>query len=60
VIEVDRMMKMLGNVVYTLNQIEVHGEANLNKLLGCIQSVAEVREMLAKAMPEVSADGHGN
>lgn len=54
------MMKMLGNVVYTLNQIEVHGETNLNKLLGCIQSVAEVREMLAQAMPEVSADGHGN
>lgn len=57
----DEKLKILGNVLFTLNQIEVHGEANLNKLLGCIQSIAEVRDMLAKAaVPEVSADGHGN
>lgn len=43
----------IEKLIYTLNQIEVHGQSNLDKLLGCI--------MLLKSelsnVKEVNTDG---
>ena len=33
------MNDKLNQIIYTLNQIEVHGAENLNRLLGCIQAL---------------------
>lgn len=56
----------LALVVETLETVEVHGSTNMNKMLGCIQMLNEVKRHMeqeraaAKAAPEVTADGNGN
>ena len=56
----------LALVVETLETVEVHGSTNMNKMLGCIQMLNEVKRHMeqekaaAKATPEVTADGAGN
>lgn len=57
----------LALVVEALETVEVHGSANMNKMLGCIQMLNEVKRHMeqekaaAKAAPEVNADGsNGN
>lgn len=40
--ELKETKKMIDDVLFTLNTIEVHGEINLNRLLGCIQVLGRV------------------
>lgn len=40
--ELKETKKMVDDVVYTLNTIEIHGEDNLNRLLGCIQVLKRI------------------
>lgn len=53
-------------VVQALEQIEVRGSGNMDKLLGCIKIInATVIQMkqeaaAAQAAPEVKTDGNGN
>ena len=36
------MNEILQAVVFTLNEIEVHGADNMSKLLGCINALTEI------------------
>lgn len=53
-------------VAQALEQIEVHGSENMDKLLGCIKiinaTVIQMKQEAAQvqAAPEVNADGNGN
>lgn len=38
-------MDTITAVICTLNQIEVHGKDNLNRLLACIQELEKLREL---------------
>ena len=38
------MEQKIALIINTLNQIEVRGYNNLNKLLGCIQALEEILE----------------
>lgn len=56
--ELKETKKMVDDVVYTLNTIEIHGEDNLNRLLGCIQVLKRISSDLdaiscAKDNPDV-------
>lgn len=47
--------KTITQLIYTLNQIEVHGQQNLSMLLGCVETLQlALSEIKAK---EVNADG---
>ena len=41
-------VQLLNAVLNTLNDIEVKGAKNLNALLGCMQTLEEVRNKLIK------------
>lgn len=34
--------QLIFNIINTLEQVEVHGSANLNRLLGCIQALESI------------------
>lgn len=56
--ELKETKKMVDDVVYTLNTIEIHGEDNLNRLLGCMQVLKRISSDLdiiscAKDNPDV-------
>lgn len=36
------MLEILQAIVLTLEDVEVHGSANLSKLLGCINALKEI------------------
>lgn len=55
----DEKMMILGRVLYTLDQIEVRGKQNMDKLLGCIQGVEHLKELLEQEKA-VTADGNGD
>lgn len=44
--------QILQLVINTLNTIEVHGESNLNALLGCIQTLQKLIPASAQARRE--------
>lgn len=46
--EVKEAKKMLDDVIYTLNLIDVRGEDNLNRVLGCIQTLKLVSSDFSK------------
>ena len=35
-------MELLQQIIFTLEDIEVHGSENMSKLLGCIQALNEL------------------
>lgn len=37
---------ILGRLIYTMDGIEVHGEENLSKMLGCIQELKRLKSLL--------------
>ena len=39
---------ILTSVIYTLNQVEVKGKANLDSLLGCIQTLEKLKTALER------------
>lgn len=39
-------LEIIGRVLYTLDQLEVHGKKNLSMLLGVTQEVEKLRAML--------------
>ena len=52
------MLKELQAIKNTLNLIEVHGEDNLNSLLGCIQAVNALIHEQSKEVQPHGADDH--
>lgn len=46
--EAKEAKKMLDDVIYTLNLIDVRGEDNLNRVLGCIQTLKLVSSDFSK------------
>lgn len=51
-------LKTISAVINTLNQITVSGEGNLDKLLGCIMALKQVKEQLEQP-PEIVIDEIG-
>ena len=52
------MLQKLYAIKNTLNQLEVKGEANLDKLLGCIQAVNALIHEQSKEVQPHGADDH--
>lgn len=54
------MKKILNDLIYSLNQVEVHGKQNLDILLGCIQTLEQLKGMVktVTTQEEVTADDH--
>ena len=50
------MKEILDTLIFSLNQIEVHGKKNLDILLGCIQTLEKLRGMV-KTKTEVIEEG---
>lgn len=51
-------MEILRAIIYTLNQIEVHGKENLDRLLGSIQELEKLDASLrAKSKKEEKTNG---
>ena len=46
------MLEKLNLVVYTLNNIEVKGKDNMDKLLGCILTLEEIEDEIKKSKVE--------
>lgn len=46
------MKQFLNNLELTLNAIEVKGEQNLNRLLGCILAVKQAKQSLGNEETE--------
>ena len=42
----EEAVKLLERVIYTLNQVEVRGEDNMDKVLGCTRAVRQAVGML--------------
>lgn len=40
------MKEILDNLIFSLNQVEVHGKKNLDIMLGCIQTLEKLRGMV--------------
>lgn len=55
----DEKTTILSRVLFTMEQIDVHGKTNMNKMLGCIQELEKLKAMLEQA-GSVSTDGDGN
>lgn len=43
----DENVRIITRVLYTLEQVEVRGKQNLDKLLGCMQALEALKESLA-------------
>lgn len=41
-------LKILNRVLYTLDQVQVNGKRNMNMLLGSIQELEKLKELLEK------------
>ena len=48
---------LIKNIICTLNQIDVHGKDNLDKLLGCIMVLERALAEATNQEKEVSKDG---
>lgn len=42
----DDIMKTIARIIYTINQVDVRGKENMDKLLGCIQALEGLQERL--------------
>lgn len=38
------MYGLLDSIIFTLNKVETHGKDNLDRLLGCIQTLEQLRD----------------
>lgn len=47
-------INLIASIKNTLEQVEVHGSANLNKLLGCIQALESI---IQQEQSEEDTDG---
>lgn len=43
----DDLINTLNSVIYTLNQVEVKGKANLERVLACVQTLEELKDKMA-------------
>ena len=39
------MNETIEKIIYTLNQISVHGESDMSRMLGCIQELRKLEEV---------------
>lgn len=49
-------MEVIKAVITTLNNLEVHGKDNLNRLLGCIHALESIVRPAEAAPPEPSGE----
>lgn len=55
------MKDIFDNLIYSLNQVEVHGKKNLDILLGCIQTLEQLKGMIKTTTETVEPEeGNGN
>ncbi len=40
------MKELLDTLIYSLNQVDVHGKKNLDIMLGCIQTLEQLKGMV--------------
>lgn len=50
------MKEILDTLIFSLNQVEVHGKKNLDIMLGCIQTLEKLSGMV-KTKTEVIEEG---
>lgn len=50
-------INLIASIKNTLEQIEVHGSANLNKLLGCIQALDSIIQQEQSKEEEEETNG---
>lgn len=50
-------INLIAGIKNTLEQVEVHGSANLNKLLGCIQALDSIIQQNTEEQSEEDTDG---
>ncbi len=43
----DDIATIIKRVIYTINQVDVRGKDNMDKLLGCIQTMERLLEQLS-------------
>lgn len=55
----DEKLTLLSRVLFTIDQIEVHGKKNMNMMLGTIQELERLKELLEQEKA-VTADVNGN
>ncbi len=44
----DDIATIIKRVIYTINQVDVRGKDNMDKLLGCIQTLERMLEQLSE------------
>ena len=48
------MEETIEKIIFTLNLIDVHGEQDLSRMLGCIQELRKLKEVTANERNEYS------
>lgn len=51
------MKSILNSLIYSLNTVETHGKDNLDTLLGCIQTLEKLRDMVKIETRDVEEKG---
>lgn len=54
------MKNIFNSLIYSLNTIETHGKQNLDTLLGCIQTLEKLRDMVKVETREIKEGGEPN
>lgn len=49
------MLKIIESLIFTLNKVTVEGEENWDKLLGCIQTLRKLSELIKEAQEKGAA-----
>lgn len=56
----EEIIQKLQNVKYTLNQVEVHEESNLERMLGCIRTLREAIGQLQQTKTQTTTQTAGD
>ena len=51
------VMQDINNLIYTLNQIEVKGESNLDMVSGCIKTLQKMKQGLEEELAKEKEKG---
>lgn len=51
------MKEILDMLIYSLDQVEVHGKRNLDIMLGCIQTLEKLKSMVKTRVEEEKIEG---
>lgn len=50
------MKELLDTLIFSLNQVEVHGKKNLDIMLGCIETLEKLRGMVKTTTETIEAE----